>query len=78
MVDAENENYDEEESVYMKDGVLMKKIQIEGEDEEYLMDDEGNIYDMRGNFIGTAKTDELWFYIFELQNSFKYPQTCIF
>ncbi len=34
----------------------LKRIQIEGEDEEYLMDMEGNIYDLRGNFIGT--TDE--------------------
>lgn len=33
----------------------LKKIQIEGEDEaEYLMDEEGNIYDMQGNFIGTT------------------------
>lgn len=35
----------------------LKRIQIEGEDEEYLMDMEGNIYDLRGNFIGTTDGD---------------------
>lgn len=32
----------------------LKRIQIEGEEEEFLMDMEGNIYDLRGNFIGTT------------------------
>ena len=32
----------------------LKRIQIEGEEEEFLMDQEGNIYDLRGNFIGTT------------------------
>jgi len=49
----------EEESVYIKDNVVMRRIQIEGEDQEYLMDPEGNIYDMQGNFIGTANAQEL-------------------
>lgn len=35
----------------------LKRIQIEGEEEEYLMDQEGNIYDLRGNFIGTTDDD---------------------
>ena len=35
----------------------LKRIQIEGEEEEYLMDNEGNIYDLRGNFIGTTDGD---------------------
>ncbi len=48
-----------DESVYIKDNIVMRRIQIEGEDEEYLMDPEGNIYDMEGNFIGTANTNEL-------------------
>jgi len=30
----------------------LKRIRIEGEDEEYLIDLENNIYDLRGNFIG--------------------------
>ena len=51
--------YDDDDSVYIKDNVVMRRIQIEGENEEYLMDPEGNIYDMNGNFIGTANTQEL-------------------
>lgn len=43
----------------MKDNVVMRRIQIEGEGQDYLMDPEGNIYDMDGNFIGTANTDGL-------------------
>lgn len=35
----------------------LKRIQIEGEEEEFLMDMEGNIYDLRGNFIGTTEGD---------------------
>ena len=35
----------------------LKRIQIEGEEEEFLMDMEGNIYDLRGNFIGTTDGD---------------------
>lgn len=50
---------EEEESVYIKDNVMMRRIQIEGEDQEYLMDPDGNIYDMQGNFIGTANANEL-------------------
>lgn len=33
----------------------LRRIQIEGEDEEYLMDAENNIYDLGGNFIGTTE-----------------------
>lgn len=32
----------------------LRRIQIDGEDEEYLMDLEGNIYDLQGNYIGTT------------------------
>lgn len=35
----------------------LRRIQIEGEEEEFLMDLEGNIYDLRGNFIGTTDGD---------------------
>ena len=35
----------------------LKRIQIEGEEEEFLMDMEGNIYDLRGNFIGQTDGD---------------------
>ena len=30
----------------------LKRIQIEGEEEEYLMDMQGIIYDLKGNYIG--------------------------
>ena len=37
----------------------LRKIQIEGDDEqEYLMDNDGNIYDLQGNFIGTTGGDD--------------------
>lgn len=44
---------EEGESVYMIDGVVMQKIQIEGEAGQYLMDSEGRIFDMQANFVGT-------------------------
>jgi hypothetical protein len=50
---------EEEESVYIKDNIVMRRIQIEGEDQEFLMDPDGNIYDMNGNFIGTANANDL-------------------
>ena len=50
---------DEGESVYMIDGVVMRMIQIEGEDNQYLMDPQGRIYDMQATFIGTANTQGL-------------------
>jgi len=37
----------------------LKRIQIEGEEEEFLMDMENNIYDLRGNFIGTTDGDQM-------------------
>ena len=38
----------------------MRKIQIEGEDQEYLMDPaNGKIFDMQANFIGVANTEGL-------------------
>mmetsp|Transcript_38385 Transcript_38385/g.43987 ORF Transcript_38385/g.43987 Transcript_38385/m.43987 type:complete len:107 (-) Transcript_38385:7-327(-) len=35
----------------------LNKIQIEGEEEEFLMDAEGNIYNLNGDFIGTTNGD---------------------
>lgn len=46
-------------SVYMKDNMIMRRIQIEGDDREFLMDPQGQIFDMNGQFIGTANTNEL-------------------
>lgn len=52
------EEGDEEESMYIRGDKVLRRIQIEGEDQEYLMDPEGNIYDMLGNFIGTANAND--------------------
>ena len=48
MAQSSNKDEDDEdgESVYMIDGVVMKMIQIEGEDQQYLMDPQGKIYDL--------------------------------
>ena len=44
----------------MIDGVVMRMIQIEGENEsKFLMGPDGKIYDLQGNFIGTANTQGL-------------------
>ena len=43
----------------MIDGMVMREIQIEGEDKQYLMDPQGRIYDMQGKFIGTANDEGL-------------------
>ena len=43
----------------MKDNVIMRRIQIEGDTREFLMDPQGQIFDMNGLFIGTANTNEL-------------------
>lgn len=51
-VDGEGDEDEEGETVYMIDGVTMKMIQIEGEENQYLMDPEGRIYDFNANFIG--------------------------
>ena len=53
------QNTDEQVSVYMKDNMIMRRIQIEGDDREFLMDPQGQIFDMDGQFIGTANTNEL-------------------
>jgi len=56
----------------MIDGVVVRVIQIEGEDKNYLMDPEGKIYDMEANFIGTANTSGLE----ETEASWSYCYTC--
>ena len=63
--DGEGEGDDDDEDVIDVDNPEdlarkgLRKIQIEGDDEmEYLMDNEGNIYDLQGNFIGTTGGDD--------------------
>lgn len=35
----------------------LRRIQIEGDDQEYLLDGEGNIYNLQGEFVGTTDGD---------------------
>jgi hypothetical protein len=35
----------------------LKRIQVEGDNEEYLLDGEGNIYNLQGEFVGTTDGD---------------------
>ena len=36
----------------------LRRIQIEGDDQEYLLDNEGNIYNVQGEFVGTTGEEE--------------------
>lgn len=49
---------DPEESYIEHNGMKFKRVQIEGEEQEYLMDEAGNIYDDNFGFIGQANNDE--------------------
>ena len=53
--DGSNIDPEDEEALLARG---LRKIQIEGEDEEFLMDNEGRIYDLQGNFIGETNEDE--------------------
>ena len=35
----------------------LRRIQIEGDEQEYLLDGEGNIYNLQGEFVGTTGED---------------------
>ena len=35
----------------------LRRIQIEGDEQEYLLDTEGNIYNLQGEFVGTTDGD---------------------
>jgi hypothetical protein len=52
---SEDKGDDNEEDYIIIDGKRFREIQIEGEEDEFLMDDDGNIYDKEGQYIGTAK-----------------------
>ncbi len=59
QTEGDGQTQDEQVSVYMKDNVIMRRIQIEGDEREFLMDPQGQIFDMNRQFIGTANTNEL-------------------
>ena len=44
----------EENSIIEHNGQKFKRVQIEGENQEYFMDEEGNIFDLEFNFVGQA------------------------
>ena len=45
---------EEENSVIEHNGQKYKRVQIEGENQEYLMDEAGNIYDLEFQYVGQA------------------------
>jgi len=40
-------------------GKVYRRVQIESDDQEYLMDEEGNIYDLQYNRVGRADDEDL-------------------
>lgn len=46
--------------VFMHEGKMYRRVQIEGADEEYLMDEEQNIYDLNLKQVGKAGDDDWW------------------
>ena len=48
----------EEQQTVTHNGKVYRKVQIEGDDEMYLMDSEKRIYDMQMNLLGEAGDEE--------------------
>ena len=48
------EDEEDEPSLIEHNGQKFKRVQIEGENEEYLMDEAGNIYDLNLQYVGQA------------------------
>lgn len=63
MDDGAEEDNDGEEDVIDVDNPEdlekkgLRRIQIEGDEQEYLLDGEGNIYNLQGEFVGTTGDD---------------------
>ena len=49
---------EESGEVFMHEGKMYRRVQIEGAKEEYLMDEEGNIYDLQLNQVCRAGDDD--------------------
>ena len=61
MVGTSNDQYlsgDDGNDVIMHEGKAYRRVQIEGKDEEYLMDEDANIYTMDMKQIGKAGDSE--------------------
>ncbi len=54
----EEEEEEEDESIIVHEGKHFKRIQIEGEAQDFLIDDKGNIYDTNFQFVGQAGGDD--------------------
>lgn len=63
MKQANQEDNEEEEDVIDIDNPEdlaargLRRIQIDGEADEFLLDTDGNIYDLQGNYIGTTSEE---------------------
>jgi len=55
---AMNDPIDESSECIVHEGKMYRKVAIEGTEEEFLMDDDQNIYDMKLNKIGKAGDDD--------------------
>jgi hypothetical protein len=58
LLEGDEEAAEGDESVLEHDGKKFRRVQIEGENQDFLMDEEGNIYDTGFNFIGQANPSE--------------------
>ena len=54
VASAEGGEGAEESSVIEHEGQKFKRVQIEGENQEFLMDEAGNIYDLEFTYVGQA------------------------
>lgn len=54
LLGEEGAEGEDEDSFVEFNGKKFKKVQIEGENQEYYMDEEGNIYDGQFNYVGQA------------------------
>jgi len=49
---------DESSEIIMHEGKMYRMVQIEGNDDKYLMDEDQNIYDMNLRQVGKAGDDD--------------------
>lgn len=58
LIEEEEAAGEEETSVIEHEGQKYKRVQIEGEKEEYLMDEAGNIYNLNFQYVGQANESD--------------------
>lgn len=57
LQDDEDTHHEEDESIIEHEGKKYRQVQIEDENQEYLMDEEGKIYNLNFEYIGHANDD---------------------